>query len=99
MDSDKIVPGQIILSKAGRDAGRYFVVIDILNSEYVLIADGDLRKIDRPKKKKIKHIAALTSVDDAIKNKLQSGMKLSNNDIKNSLRQFGLIHQSNNKEV
>lgn len=51
MDSDKIVPGQIILSKAGRDAGRYFVVIDILNSEYVLIADGDLRKIDRPKKK------------------------------------------------
>ena len=48
--------GEIVLSRAGRDQGRAFVVIDVLDSEYVLIADGRLRTLDRPKKKKRKHL-------------------------------------------
>lgn len=50
--------GSVVRSRAGRDAGRDFLVIGILDEEYVLLADGDLRKADKPKKKKTKHLAA-----------------------------------------
>ncbi len=48
--------GAIVLSKAGRDKNRAFVITEVLDSEYVMIADGRLRTIDRPKKKKCKHL-------------------------------------------
>lgn len=54
---NKIVPGAIVRSKAGRDKFRHFVVIEVLDDDYVTIADGDLRKVDAPKKKKIKHLS------------------------------------------
>ena len=34
--------GQIVYSIAGRDRGRYFIVVDIIDDNYVLISDGDL---------------------------------------------------------
>ena len=54
---DKIEKGAIVRSKAGRDKFRYFVVIEVIDNNYCLIADGDLRKIEAPKKKKISHLA------------------------------------------
>ncbi|MCI5674692.1 MAG: KOW domain-containing RNA-binding protein [Ezakiella sp.] len=56
---DKIVSGQIVRSKAGRDKFRYFVIYEVLDDDYVTIVDGDLRKVDRPKKKKIRHLSFL----------------------------------------
>ncbi len=54
---NKIVPGAIVRSKAGRDKFRFFVVVDVIDEKYCTIADGDLRKIDSPKKKKIMHLS------------------------------------------
>ena len=51
--------GQFVLSIAGRDKGRMYVVIRVLDDNYVLVTDGKTRKIDKPKKKKIKHIKLL----------------------------------------
>ena len=48
--------GDLVLSKSGRDNGRYFVVVGIIDEAYVYIADGSLRKLENPKKKKIKHL-------------------------------------------
>ena len=53
---NKIMPGQVVISKSGRDKGRFFIIKDILDDDYVLITDGDLRKLDKPKKKKLKHL-------------------------------------------
>ena len=47
--------GQIVVSKAGRDAGRAFVIVGVADDAHVLIADGQLRGLSRPKKKKLKH--------------------------------------------
>lgn len=49
-------PGDIVISKAGRDKGRPFIVLEPLEEGYVLLVDGDLRKLDKPKKKKILHL-------------------------------------------
>jgi ribosomal protein L14E/L6E/L27E len=47
--------GQIVFSKCGRDKGRAFVILSV-EGEYVFLADGQLRPLSRPKKKKAKHI-------------------------------------------
>ncbi len=63
MDLEKgIQVGQVVKSKSGRDKGRVFLVYEILNEDYVLIVDGDLRKVDKPKKKKIKHLSFYNKV-------------------------------------
>ncbi len=48
--------GGIVRSRAGRDRGRAFVILKIVDADYVLLADGRLRTIERPKKKKRRHL-------------------------------------------
>ena len=48
--------GSIAISLAGRDKGRTFIIVGVLDEAYVLVADGRKRKIEKPKKKKMKHI-------------------------------------------
>lgn len=62
--------GQIVLSKMGRDKNRFFVIFDITEDGYVYLVDGKLRKIKKPKKKKIKHIAPTNFVSEEIKEKI-----------------------------
>ena len=50
------VIGRVVKSKAGRDKGRYFMILSVLDEAYVYLVDGDLRKIEKPKRKKLKHL-------------------------------------------
>lgn len=52
MDIEK---GSLVYSRAGRDKGTLFVVI-ATEGDWVFLADGDTRRADKPKKKKLKHI-------------------------------------------
>lgn len=56
MKNEPLEPGEIVLSRAGRDRNRAFVVLDTIDADYVLLVDGRLRTLDRPKKKKRKHL-------------------------------------------
>ncbi len=49
--------GLIVCAMAGRDRGRYFVVLEA-EGGYALIADGKSRKLAKPKKKNAKHLRA-----------------------------------------
>jgi large subunit ribosomal protein L14e len=49
--------GQLVFSRAGRDAGRPFVVVGVCDQRHVLVADGDLRPLARPKRKNVRHLA------------------------------------------
>ena len=48
--------GKIIFSNAGRDKGKYLVVINC-DENYVWVADGKERKLQSQKIKNIKHIS------------------------------------------
>jgi len=48
--------GRVANVTAGRDKGRRFAVIGIEEDEYVLLADGKRRKVEKPKRKKLKHV-------------------------------------------
>ena len=54
---------RIVFSKQGRDKGRAFVVISC-DDEYVYLVDGKLRLLDRPKKKKLKHVQPTNHIAD-----------------------------------
>ena len=80
--------GQIVYSKCGRDKGRTFIVIDF-DEEFIYLADGDLRKLEKPKKKKLKHVQMVNKVDLGIKEKLEKGYIL-DADLRKAIKAFNL---------
>jgi ribosomal protein L14E/L6E/L27E len=49
-------PGTVVTSVRGRDRGRSYVVTKDLGERYVLVADGRVRTLERPKKKNVRHL-------------------------------------------
>ena len=50
--------GNVVFSKKGRDKGHMFVVLLSLDDDFVLVCDGDRRKVENPKRKRRKHLSA-----------------------------------------
>ncbi|HZK37838.1 MAG TPA: KOW domain-containing RNA-binding protein [Clostridia bacterium] len=82
--------GQIVKSKAGRDKGKFFVVFEKIDAKYVLIVDGSLRRIDRPKKKQIKHLAKTNIISNEIRAAILNNEKISNGFIRREFEKLGL---------
>jgi len=86
--------GRLVLSRAGRDKDNSFIIIDILDENYVYICDGNIHTLDKPKKKKIKHLIFTNIICEDI-----IDLKATGNNIKNSvIKRFIQSHQVN-KEV
>ncbi|AFS79243.1 hypothetical protein Curi_c22400 [Gottschalkia acidurici 9a] len=79
--------GQIVKSKAGRDKDKIFTVIDIVDEDYILIVDGKYRKLDNPKKKKIKHLMVYKNVLGDLKEKIARN-EINNSYIRKELAPF-----------
>lgn len=77
--------GRVVLAKAGRDRGNLFVIVDVIDHEYVFIANGTNRTIDKPKKKKIKHLEPSPDVLSGIRDKILEGRKVFDAEIRKSL--------------
>ena len=43
--------GQVVLSKAGKDSGSFYAVV-LEEKDFAYIADGRLRKVEKPKRKR-----------------------------------------------
>ena len=89
--SDNIEIGQFVRSKAGRDKDKIFIVIDKIDENYLLLVDGDLRKIESPKKKKEKHIAKINLVSEDIRAKLLEDKKVTNLMVRREIEKLGLM--------
>jgi len=82
--------GQIVKSKAGRDKGKFFVVFEKIDAKYVLIVNGSLRRIDRPKKKQVKHLAKTNIISNEIRAAILNNEKISNGFIRREFERLGL---------
>ncbi len=80
------VIGRAAYSKAGRDKGRLFIIINTVDEDFVMAADGKLRTVEKPKKKRIKHLRYTDFSADNIVAKIKSGEKLLNKDIRSALK-------------
>ena len=77
----------IVISLNGRDEGKRFLVVDA-GDEYSLIADGKGRKIDKPKRKKNKHLIFEDKGTGPIAAKLINREKVTNNELRRALAQY-----------
>lgn len=60
--------GQFVISKKGRDKNKIFIVYDVLDDSRCLIVDGYDHKLDKPKKKNIKHLQIINKSTDILEN-------------------------------
>lgn len=78
--------GRVAVSRSGRDEGRAFLIIELLDEPYVLIADGALRRLKKPKKKKLKHLDLQPVVLEGIGEKLKQGSKVFDAELRSALK-------------
>lgn len=89
MDSTSdITVGQVVKSRAGRDKGNIFLVLDIIDDKHLYVVDGDIRKLDNPKKKKVKHLIIYNTIVPELKEKIENGTKINNAYIRKLLEPF-----------
>ena len=55
--------GMIVRSAAGHDRGN-FLVITAVEGDFAFVADGKERKLQKPKKKRLKHLKLTNTVID-----------------------------------
>ncbi|MGN0989237.1 MAG: RNA-binding protein, partial [Eubacteriales bacterium] len=80
MSETSIVRGCTVISTAGRDEGRIFLVLDVTaDGNYAVITDGKLRKVEKPKTKKMKHLRfCAATAGDRLTAKVISGIRPEN---------------------
>ena len=61
-----IQKGSIVRAKSGRDKGKFFLVLSV-EGHFAFIADGKTRKLEKPKKKNLLHLAASAETNPQIK--------------------------------
>ena len=77
----------IVVSLNGRDAGVNFFVIKTEDG-YAWLADGKGRRIEKPKLKKIKHLKYAGRTENRAAEKLRSGEKVTNSELRRALAEF-----------
>ena len=80
--------GRVVQSRQGRDAGRCFVILQVVDDQFVLMADGLTRKLDHLKKKKVKHLHPKPLRMDVAS--LLETNQLKDSDLRAFLREHGL---------
>lgn len=91
MEVDK---SSLVVSKAGRDQGQLFYVIDA-DEQYVYLADGKSRRLEKPKRKKRKHIEQIPRTESRIAKKIRNGEKVLNSELRKELASFGQKQSQN----
>ena len=86
MNKYPIEVGAIVISKMGRDEGRSFVVIEEVDSDFVLLADGKLRTMEHLKKKRRKHLKTTGLVVEELRARLRTGAGIENHEIRSWLK-------------
>ena len=93
MEVDK---SSLIVSKAGRDKGQLFYVIDT-DEQYVYLADGKGRRLESPKRKKRRHVRKLPLYASRVAEKIRNGDKVLNSELRRELAVIGQTFNSQNQ--
>ena len=97
MDPEKpdICISDVVVSTAGRDQGDWFYVIGT-EPDYLMLADGKGRTLEKPKRKKRKHVRKVLRSETRVAAKLLSGDKVLNGELRRDLAFLAREMQANN---
>ena len=74
----------VVVSIAGRDQGEWFYVIDA-DPVYLFLANGKDRTMEKPKRKKRKHVQKVLRSETRVAAKILSGDKVLNGELRRDL--------------
>ena len=98
MDPERISDisiSDVVISLAGRDQDTLFYVIGE-DGLFLLLANGKDRPLDRPKRKKRKHVQKVLRSETRVANKLLAGDKVLNSELRRDLAFLANQMQANN---
>ena len=98
MDPERLSDIQVadvVIATAGREKGKLFYVIGE-DPLYLTLANGKDRPLDRPKLKKRKHVQKVLRSETRVADKLRSGDKVLNGELRRDLAFHASQMQANN---
>ena len=90
-----IIISDVVVSTAGRDQGDWFYVIGE-EPNFLMLANGKDRTLDKPKRKKRKHVQKVLRSETRVAEKLRSGDKVLNSELRRDLAFLASQMQANN---
>ena len=98
MDPERISDftiADVVISTAGRDQGKLFYVIGT-DPVYLTLANGKDRTLEKPKRKKRRHIQKVLRSETRVAEKLLLGDKVLNSELRRDLAYLSREMQANN---
>ena len=83
-DNPDFMIADVVVATAGRDAGKLFYVIDT-DEAYLILVNGKDRRIEKPKQKKRKHTQKVLRAETRVAEKLRTGDKVLNSELRRDL--------------
>ena len=83
----------VVVSTAGRDAGSLFYVLET-DGIWLTLVNGKDRRIEKPKRKKCKHAKKVLRSETRVAEKLRSGDKVLNSELRRDLAYLSREMQS-----
>ena len=93
-DLSDLTIADVVLSTAGRDAGNLFYVLEA-DETWLTLVNGKDRTIEKPKRKKRKHTSKVLRSETRVAEKIRSGDKVLNSELRRDLAYLGREMQSN----
>ena len=95
MDPDlpEFMIADVVSPTAGREAGKLYYVVG-LDGDYILLANGKDRSLEKPKRKKRKHASKVLRSETRVADKLRSGDKVLDSELRRDLAYLSQNMQS-----
>ena len=90
-----IFVSDVVVSTAGRDQGRLYYVIST-DEMFLMLVNGKDRTLDKPKRKKRRHVQKVLRSETRVAAKLISGDKVLNSELRRDLAYIAREMQANN---
>ena len=91
-----ISKSDIVISLNGRDKDKLFYVMQV-EDNFCLLADGKGRKLENPKRKKLKHVRRVSRTETRVAAKILNGDKVLNSELRRDLAAYGQQFNSQNQ--
>lgn len=85
---DYFHPGRLVSSTAGRDRGKFYLILQRVSETRVHLVNGAERKVSSPKLKNIKHLRVYPLVAREIAAKVASGQRVTDLEVRRALQEL-----------
>ena len=80
--------GRLVKVLRGKDDGGFAVIIDIVDDRFVMIADGNKRRFDQPKKKNILHLELMPVVSSVVADSISETGRVTNAKLRFAIQKY-----------